>query len=154
MGTFPVVSFVIFSISCAYWQSLFLQRSLNQHSPALACLYRPAICYKLSASRHLKMPKCPQKRMITKILFKLDIFWHNLETEGTLSFPFLHNLYDSRFFFIIPNCKVPIADSKIWWCLFLIKNVRNFHKKCPHACTCILLLQRDNVSCCWNNDKI
>ena len=86
--------------------------------------FRPAICYELSASGYWKMSRCPQTCVITKAnnatkqqeLYKSCVSWIYFDTLWKwkqLFYTLFHPLYDSKFFSIIPNCKVPLADSKI-----------------------------------------
>ena len=70
-----------------------------------------------------------QNSRIIQFLFKLDIFWIGRHFFCTL----LHPLYDSRSFLNIKNCKVPVADSKIWRRVLFVQNVHNFHQKTPQA---------------------
>ena len=61
----------------------------------------------------------------------------------------LDPLYDNRFLFIIPNCKVPLADSKIWWCVLLVE-------ECPQALPAYLqlFLGSDQFVEAWSLSKL
>ena len=69
-----------------------------------------------------------------RIYTNLVFVWYILTHFGSWRHLFctcLHPLYDIQFYFIIP---VPFADSKICWCLLLVKILGNF--ACQLAAFC------------------